>query len=307
MIKADLITGFLGSGKTTFMKKYAEYLLRSGEKVGIIVNDYGAVNVDMMLLAELEKLGVLTETIAGACDADCHRRRFKTKLIALGMSGLTRVIIEPSGIFDVDEFFDVIREEPLDSWYEIGSVTAVVDPSDVGSDSEQSLYYLASQAACAGSVVFSKTQLVKPEAVQQKLQAVNSALGRFGCPLRLENIITKPWDKLTDNDFAQISNSGWRQYDMVKPDISQSRYSSLYFMNTGLNVTKARSAAERLLTDKSFGTIHRLKGFVSDNGWHELNATVSELTVKSIANGQDIIIVIGEGLEKAKIEEAFYK
>ncbi len=50
MIKIDLITGFLGSGKTTFIKKYASYLLKKGMNIGILENDFGAVNVDMMLL-----------------------------------------------------------------------------------------------------------------------------------------------------------------------------------------------------------------------------------------------------------------
>ena len=50
MVKIDLITGFLGSGKTTFIKKYATYLMRKGLNIGILENDHGAVNVDMMLL-----------------------------------------------------------------------------------------------------------------------------------------------------------------------------------------------------------------------------------------------------------------
>ena len=50
MVKIDLITGFLGSGKTTFIKKYAKYLIDQGLNIGILENDFGAVNVDMMLL-----------------------------------------------------------------------------------------------------------------------------------------------------------------------------------------------------------------------------------------------------------------
>lgn len=46
MIKIDLITGFLGAGKTTFIKKYASYLMKQGRKIGILENDFGAVNVD---------------------------------------------------------------------------------------------------------------------------------------------------------------------------------------------------------------------------------------------------------------------
>ena len=98
MVKADLITGFLGAGKTTFIRKYVSYLLSQGEKVCILENDYGAVNVDMMLLSDLkgENLGI--EMVAGGCDYDCHRRRFRTKLITMAMLGYSRVIIEPSGI-----------------------------------------------------------------------------------------------------------------------------------------------------------------------------------------------------------------
>ena len=114
MVKIDLITGFLGSGKTTFIKKYAKYLIDSGKNIGILENDYGAVNVDMMLLQDLMGDQCELEMVSGGCDKDCHRRRFKTKLIAMGMCGYDRVIVEPSGIFDVDEFFDALREDPLD-------------------------------------------------------------------------------------------------------------------------------------------------------------------------------------------------
>lgn len=43
------------------------------------------------------------------------------------MCGYDRVIVEPSGIYDVDEFFDALREDPLDQWYEIGNVITIVD------------------------------------------------------------------------------------------------------------------------------------------------------------------------------------
>ena len=52
MIKVDLVTGFLGSGKTTFITEYAAALVEEGEKTAIIVNDYGAINVDRLLLEE---------------------------------------------------------------------------------------------------------------------------------------------------------------------------------------------------------------------------------------------------------------
>ena len=127
MVKIDLITGFLGAGKTTFIRNYAEYLMGKGENIGILENDFGAVNVDMMLLQDLEGEHCELEMVSGGCDKDCHRRRFKTKLIAMGMCGYDRVLVEPSGVFDVDEFFDALREEPLDRWYRVENVIAIVD------------------------------------------------------------------------------------------------------------------------------------------------------------------------------------
>jgi G3E family GTPase len=53
MIQVDLITGFLGAGKTTFLLRYARYLMDRGLKIGILVYDHGAVNVDLPLLKEL--------------------------------------------------------------------------------------------------------------------------------------------------------------------------------------------------------------------------------------------------------------
>ena len=46
MVQVDLITGFLGSGKTTFLRRYVQYLVAQGHSVCILENDFGAVNVD---------------------------------------------------------------------------------------------------------------------------------------------------------------------------------------------------------------------------------------------------------------------
>ena len=165
MVKIDLITGFLGSGKTTFIKKYAKYLMAQGMNIGILENDFGAVKVDMMLLKDLEGEQCELEMVAGGCDADCHRRRFKTKLIAMGMCGYDRVIVAPSGIFDMDEFFDALHEEPLDRWYEIGNVITIIDAGLEQNLSEASQFILASQVAQAGTILYSHTQEVKYEEI----------------------------------------------------------------------------------------------------------------------------------------------
>lgn len=95
---------FPGIRKDYFLKKYAEYLMDQGLHIGILENDFGAINVDMLMLHELRGDQCELEMIAGGCDAESHRRRFRTKLISMRMCGYDRVLVEPSGIYDVDEF-----------------------------------------------------------------------------------------------------------------------------------------------------------------------------------------------------------
>ena len=52
MVKVDLITGFLGSGKTTFIRRYADYLQRQEKKINIIENEFGGVSVDSIILRD---------------------------------------------------------------------------------------------------------------------------------------------------------------------------------------------------------------------------------------------------------------
>ena len=205
MVKIDLITGFLGSGKTTFIKKYARYLLDQGLNIGILENDFGAVNVDMMLLKDLEGDHCELEMVSGGCDADCHRRRFKTKLIAMGMCGYDRVIVEPSGIFDMDEFFDILREEPLDQWYEIGSVIAVVDAGLDCGQSEAADYLLASEAAGAGCIVLSKVKNVSAEQTEAVKAHLEQAMKKVGCRRSLfGHIIASDWEQFTEEDYQRL-------------------------------------------------------------------------------------------------------
>ena len=306
MIKIDLITGFLGSGKTTFLKKYARYLIGKGHKIGILVNDYGAVNVDTMLLSELEGDNCGLESVAGACDSDCHQRRFKTKLIALAMSGYDRVLIEPSGVFDVDEFFDSLYEEPLDRWYEIGSVIAVADVNLEPQLSKSAGYILASQACVAGRLVLSKTQLADKSAAEKTVNLINAVLRSHGSRRRFENdVISKPWDELTDADFEELENCGYYSPDFTKLQTTDdSGFTSLYFMELGLGAEELQSKVKLLFESKDCGGVFRVKGFVKQNdSWLELNAARDGISLTPIDNGQDIVIVIGENLNKDKISE----
>ena len=303
MVKIDLITGFLGSGKTTFIKKYARYLLDQGLNIGILENDFGAVNVDMMLLKDLEGDHCELEMVSGGCDADCHRRRFKTKLIAMGMCGYDRVIVEPSGIFDMDEFFDILREEPLDQWYEIGSVIAVVDAGLDCGQSEAADYLLASEAAGAGCIVLSKVKNVSAEQTEAVKTHLEQAMKKVGCRRSLfGHIIASDWEQFTEEDYQRLMNCGYEPASYRKTDAAAA-FDSLFFMNLELTAEELKERTARLFEEPGCGHILRVKGFVKAEGGRglELNATRREQTLAVSPDGQEVLIVIGEQLSKETI------
>lgn len=309
VVKIDLITGFLGSGKTTFIRKYVKYLVDKGYNVGILENDYGAVNVDMMLLQDLMGPNCHAEMVAGGCGEDCHKRRFKTKLIAMGMSGYDRVIVEPSGIFDVDEFFDTLHEEPLDRWYEVGSIIAIVDAKLDTDMSRQSRYVLASEIANCGALVMSKTSGVSEDEISHTKEFVNKTLEEFQCRRRFDgDVITKDWELFGSEDYERFMSVGYKLNDFTKIWFKQSDvYSSVYIMNRNFTREQLVDIVNRVFSDKKCGDVFRIKGFfsVEQDSWLELNATVHKTEIKPIDKGQKIIIIIGSDLMEDKIKQYF--
>lgn len=309
MVKIDLITGFLGAGKTTFIRKYAEYLMDKGLSIGILENDYGAVNVDMMLLQDMSGDNCELEMVAGGCDYDCHRRRFKTKLISMGMCGYDRVIVEPSGIYDVDEFFDVLHEEPLDNWYEIGNVITIVDSKLDNDMSVHSDYMLACQLADAGSVILSRTKEADKSDIDNTIVHLNNALKNVRCSRVLDKeIICKDWDTFTEKDYEKILNSGYVMENYTKLFSQDDEgFQSVYYMNKKFTKDELQKIIKEVMDDKKCGNIFRVKGFMKiyDNSWIQLNATHNEIRIEPIDKGQEVIIIIGEELDKQRLDKHF--
>jgi len=306
VVKIDLITGFLGAGKTTFIKKYAQYLLDKGMQIGILENDFGAVNVDMMLLQNLMGDNCELEMISGGCDKETHRRRFRTKLISMGMCGYDRVIVEPSGIFDMDEFFDVLRDEPLEQWYEIGNVITIVDAKLEEEMSEEANYLLASEAAYAGRIILSHADEVTEEQKSHTIQHLNKALEQIQCKRRLEKeILCKSLPNLSQADFEELLNCGYVMENYRKMDMEEQKgFDSLYFMNENVTEDNIQEIVKKIMDDSECGSVFRVKGFVknAEDKWLQLNATHNGITMQPIEVGQEVLIVIGEKLQEDKIK-----
>ena len=308
MTKIDLITGILGSGKTTFLLKYARHFIDKGENIAILENDFGAVNIDMLMLQELKSAGCRLEMIAGGCDADCHRRRFKTQLISLGMQHFDRVIVEPSGIFDMDEFFDILHDSPLDNWFEIGSVLTVADAATEEQLPPQMEYLLGSQAACCGRVIISKLSGDVPrDTAERMVTRINRSLEDIRCDRRLtvREITAKDWADFTDEDYRLFGSAGYRGSAYMKKFSPEDIGSSVhYFMHISIPPEKIEQLITDIITDESCGRIFRIKGSLPvENGWLKINATRERTETAVIPEGQPVLIVIGDGVSRQRIDQ----
>lgn len=307
MIKVDLVTGFLGAGKTTFLTQYAKYLINRGEHLGILVYDCGSMNIDMVLLGRLRGPKCDVEMVANAYDEDCLLRRFKTKLISLWMSGYDRVIVEPSGVFDMDNFFDILREEPLENWYEIGNVITIVNAKESSLSDPESAFFRASQAVNSEIIVLSRTQFATPE----EIAGVKAALEHDAIAIHCNNFapeyLEKPWDNYTDEDWEKISRSGYHIRSYAKQIAGSSgTYSSVGFLNVPFNLEELKKKICLLFTEDRFGKIKRVKGFVFDNGQNlEINATPGEMNITDSKVGNNSLVVIGMELNRKEIDELF--
>ena len=313
--QVDLVTGFLGAGKTTFLLDYAKELVERGERIGIIENDYGAINVDLLLLhQELADRCRLEMVIGG--DPDCHRRRLKTKLIAMGIDRYDRFLVEPSGIFDVDEFLDLLYEEPLDHLLCLGNVITVVDAAqtviygmnrEATGLSEDARYVLAEELSKAGCVVYSKAEELSRREIQQVTEYLNTCLSDIGCKrvLTEKDVLRKPAEGFTKADYDRMVQAGSRDYAYVKRTVlTEGSFRSEFFFHAELPEGAPEELLQRIFADPGCGKLARIKGFVpgeTQGQWLEINATPEKVEVRPCHVGQPVIIAIGENLDAERI------
>ena len=311
MIKIDLITGFLGSGKTTFLRYYARHFLEEGKRICILENDFGAINVDRVLLQDFLGENCGMEMIVGGDGLEAHQRRMRTKLIAMAMNGYERVIVEPSGIFDVDELFDLLYENPIDCWYEMGNVITIVDAGLPEELSDESGYLLASQCACAGRLILSRTQLYDSGRQRSVIAHINAAMEQIGSRRRFSpdtDAETLPWEEFTDDDLKRIAEAGYVRDSYVKqPVIESGHFVSLFCFYLELPESVLRDRIDGVFHDPACSGVFRIKGYMhtAAGRWIQLNATREAVEISDCAEAQDVLIIIGEALDKDAIRKYF--
>ena len=169
MIKIDVISGFLGAGKTTLIKKLFESKKFKSEKVVIIENEFGEIGIDGAFLKES---GVQIKEINAGCICCSLVGDFETSIKELVEKfSPDRIIIEPSGVGKLSDIIGAINKvEGLD--LEINILATVVDAAKTKLYLKNFGEFFNNQVKAADTIVVGKVDKVNEDKLQEAVNAI---------------------------------------------------------------------------------------------------------------------------------------
>ncbi len=191
MTKIDIISGFLGAGKTTLIKKLISEVF-AGQKIVLIENEFGEIGIDGGFLKDA---GInITEMNSGCICCSLVGDFGKALKQVMEQFAPDRIIIEPSGVGKLSDVRRAVEDVAADCDLTVNSLVTVADVMKVKMYMKNFGEFYNNQVESAGTIILSRTQ----KASQDKLDAA-VALIREKNPNA--TIITTPWDQITGDQI----------------------------------------------------------------------------------------------------------
>ena len=204
MTKIDIISGFLGAGKTTLIKKLIEEGLK-GQKVVLIENEFGEIGIDGGFLKES---GIQINEMNSGCICCSLVGDFNTALKdVLEQYTPDRIIIEPSGVGKLSDVMKAVQKVvDAEENVVLNSHITVADAMRAKMYLKNFGEFYRNQVEFASAVILSRSQNVKEDKLEKAVALLRDINGK--CP-----IVTTPWEELSgaqllevmegENDFAK--------------------------------------------------------------------------------------------------------
>ena len=331
MAKIDIISGFLGAGKTTLIKKLIAEAF-TGEKLVIIENEFGEIGIDGGFLKES---GIqITEMNSGCICCSLVGDFGEALKEVLEKYSPDRVIIEPSGVGKLSDVIKAVKN--IGESVEINSTAVVVDASKCKMYMKNYGEFYNNQIEYAGTIVLSRTQKVSDDKLDTCLKLIREKNDEA-------SVITTPWDEINgtvilkamekvnslekelieeEEHHHEHHNHGEEEHHHEHHHGEEGHCHEHHHHHadevfTSLGIETAHKFTEdelnqimsKLSEDSIYGEVLRAKGIVaSDNGeWFHFDIVPNETQLRrGAADYTGRVCVIGSKLNEDVIKELFH-
>lgn len=306
--KIDIISGFLGAGKTTLIKKLLDSDLKK-ERLAIIENEFGEVSIDGDLL---KGTNIDIKEINSGCICCSLVGDFKDAIREIVKKySPDRIIIEPSGVAKLTDIVKSCKE--IDS-VEVNNTYTVVDVINYKTYLDNFGEFYKDQIKKADTIIASKRNN-NEKCLDEAVKSIKSL--NKNC-----NIITATLDEFEGNDILYITKkkacnkvSFNRVSTLQKPAmIHKGHKANSVFNSWGIETKRnfSRAVLKNIFTEKinaeDYGNILRGKGIVQleEGKWVEFHYTPGSFQMNAIVSQKvGKIAIIGESIDTKKLDKLF--
>lgn len=317
-VRLDIVSGFLGAGKTTFIQKLIRDVYR-GEKVAVLENEFGEISLDGETLA---RRGIAVESVRAGCICCTAAGELSQNILAIAdRYRPDRIVIEPTGLALLSDVLALVREPPVAGRCRLGHVVTIVDAKNYDSRMMLSKEFFENQIKSSETVFLSRTVLLGRDRLAEIARRVREI--HPGC-----TVVSQPWEQLDASQMEALLGGVAPEEEHPgaehrchhaerhhhehgeEPDGPGGFESFAWEADAPVRQEEIQEFLERV---QSCGEIHRAKGIFQDpkGSWFRFEYVPGEARILPLAEqmpqGQKKlqVCVIGTGLRKDLLRERF--
>ena len=233
MAKIDIISGFLGAGKTTLIQKLLKEALK-GEKVVLIENEFGEIGIDGGFLKDA---GIEVTEMNSGCICCSLVGDFGSALKeVVTQYNPDRIIIEPSGVGKLSDVIKAVQGVAEDVELDLNSFVTVADAKKCKMYMKNFGEFFNNQIENAGTVVLSRTDVVDAAKVQQDVELIREHNASA-------SIVTTPCSQLSGAQLLEIIEKPDTMAEDLMREVEERRAASIwrFVIHDGSRATRPKS------------------------------------------------------------------
>lgn len=282
-MKILIISGFLGSGKTTFIQELAK---RSKYQFAIMENEYGALNIDSKILNDSDVYEFSSGCICCSMQSD-----FTQSVLTIANSvDLDYLVVEPTGVGLLGNILDSLSRIEYDGLNILEPIT-IVDAKNFDKQHKEFTEICENQIKFSKQIILSKHEDFSQNQIDiliEKIKAINP-----NCEIN-KNHYSSFEDEWFNKLFERHLNSKYNKEDVTKCNLSTLSFENVYF-----NTPEECSTVISSILNSRFGNIARGKGFlkVADKIF-KVDIVASDMTICEVEpkNYTSQFVLIGNDL-----------